>query len=378
MRVLQLISSAGYYGAEAVVVTLSKELNALGATSTLGVFHNLHLPNLELFEIAQQHNLPVEIVACRGRMDWRTVREIRKLVERLKIDVIHTHGYKSHLYGYIAGRESSCAMVATCHGYHSAFRDITARLRKRVYAGIESLLFRRFDRVVAVSQGLSDALRSAHVAPEKLAVIANGIDVDRFARAHPSADLLAAKAGRLAVGVVGRLTEGKGHRQFLQAGRAILAAHPETVLMIIGDGPQREELEAYARELRIEQSTIFTGRREDMPSVYAALDVVVLPSLFEGMPVVVLEALAANRAMVATRVGAIPELVADNDTGLLVEAGDASALENAIRRLIVNPELRSVLGLRGSMRVTEGFSAGRMAREYLSIYKDAGRVAVAR
>jgi glycosyltransferase involved in cell wall biosynthesis len=147
--------------------------------------------------------------------------------------------------------------------------------------------------------------------------------------------------------------------------------------MIIGDGPLRSELEEYARELQIEASTVFMGRREDMPSAYAALDVVVVPSLFEGMPMVVLEALAAQRAMVATRVGAIPELVANNDTGLLVEAGDSNALESAILRLIVNPELRSELGLRGSMRVSEGFSAEGMAREYLKIYIDAGRDAVA-
>ena len=369
LRVLQLISSAGFYGAEAVVVSLSKQLNELGVVSTLGVFHNAHRPNLELAECAKRQNLAVEIVCCKGRLDWGTIRAIREVVQRLQIDVIHTHGYKSHVYGCLAARGNSCALVATCHGYHSAFEDRRARLLKRLYASIENVVFRRFDAVVAVSHELSDSLRQTRIDPLKLPTIANGVDVECFACACPSADLEKIKAGRLAIGVVGRLTEGKGHRQFLQAGKAILARHSNALLLVVGDGPSKAQLEASALELEIGAGVVFTGRREDMASVYAALDIVVLPSLFEGMPVVVLEALAAKRAMVATKVGAIPELVVNDNTGLLVEPGDVMALEDAIQRLITDADLRRSLGMSGHMRVRERFSAANMAQSYLRTYE---------
>jgi glycosyltransferase involved in cell wall biosynthesis len=375
MRVLQLISSGGYYGAEAVVVNLSRQLEALGAHSVLAAFHNAHRPNLEVAQVARQQGVTVEIIPCQGRFDRKTIDSIRELLRRGDYEVLHTHGYKAHIYGYLAARKGPWALVATCHGYHSRFATWGARLRKSMYAALESFLLRRFRRVIAVSPLLVEPLRKAGVLPERLAVIANGVEVERFASVAASADLEATKAGRLAVGVVGRLTEGKGHAILLATARRLLEKHANVVFFVIGDGPLRQSLQGAAEAMRINENVIFTGRRDDMAAVYAALDIVVLPSFFEGLPVVVLEAWAAGKALVASRVGAIPAIVREGETGLLVEPRDGSGLESALSRLLDDAQLRNTLGKNGHSLVREQFSAEGMARAYLNVYQDAVRQA---
>ena len=373
MKVLQLISSSGYYGAEAVMVSLTKHLNQLGIPSTVGVFENAQHPNLEVAEVARQHGLPVEVVRCEGRADWSAVQAIRKFVRRERIDIIHTHGYKAHLYGYLAARVLPCSLIATCHGYHSFVPSRIARCRRQFYSSVERVLLQRFDQVVAVSSDLALFLRQRGVRLEKLAVIENGVDLDQFGSAPPSADLKVAKAGRLAVGLVGRLTEGKGHAQFFDAAREFLLQHRETLLVVIGDGPLKQPLETLARQLGIEASVVFTGKRSDMAEVYAALDILVLPSLHEGMPMVILEALAAKVAVVATRVGAIPHVILPRQTGLLVEPGDVFGLRDAICQLLIDANLRRSLGEGGYRFVGEHLSASAMAGKYLNLYQTAVR-----
>jgi glycosyltransferase involved in cell wall biosynthesis len=373
MKVLQLISSSGYYGAEAVMVSLSKHLNKLGIPSTVGVFDNAQHPNLEVAEVARQQGSPVEVVRCQGRADWGAVQTIREFVRRERIDIIHTHGYKAHLYGYLAARVLPCSLIATCHGYHSIVPARIARCRQQLYSSVERALLRRFDQVVAVSSDLALFLKQKGVRLDKLAVIENGVDLDQFGSAPPSADLNAAKAGRLAIGLVGRLTEGKGHSQFFDAAREFLLQHKDTLLVVIGDGPLEQPLEMLARELGIETSIIFTGKRSDMAEVYAALDILVLPSLHEGMPMVILEALAARVAVIATRVGAIPHVILPGQTGLLVEPGDAVGLREAICQLLIDAKLRRSLGEGGCRFVGEHFSALAMAGKYLNLYQMAVR-----
>ena len=277
------------------------------------------------------------------------------------------------MYGYVARRGLDCELVATCHGYHSVLPFGIARLKQKLYGVLERELLRRFDYVVAVSSDLAGFLRQQRVNPGKLSVIENGVDIDRFSSAIPSADLEKTKAGRLAIGLVGRLTVGKGHRQAFEAAKEFLFQYKDTVLLVIGDGPLKQELELLARRLDIEASVVFTGKRSDMAEVYAALDMLVLPSLHEGLPMAILEALAGKVAVIATRVGAIPQVILPGRTGLLVEPGDSAGLREAICRLLADANLCRSLGEAGCRYATEKFSASAMAGRYLSLYQTAVR-----
>ena len=132
--------------------------------------------------------------------------------------------------------------------------------------------------------------------------------------------------GSQIVGVVARLEPEKGHPTLLEAWPAVLRAVPDAYLLIVGEGSRRDALEAQARELRIAHRVVFTGRRDDVPAVTAALDVAVLPSYREAQGLTILEAMALSRPVVASNVGGIPEMIEDGVTGLLVPPHDADAL----------------------------------------------------
>jgi len=107
VKVLQLISSGGYYGAENMLLNLATSQEKAGCRNSLLLFHNLHQPNLEFYERAQRSGLNARMIRCKGRADWRTVREIQKCMREDSVDLIHTHGYKADLYGYLAARSSA-------------------------------------------------------------------------------------------------------------------------------------------------------------------------------------------------------------------------------------------------------------------------------
>jgi glycosyltransferase involved in cell wall biosynthesis len=363
MNILFLISSEGYYGAENMLVTLARSLSGLGCHSIVGVFRDSRFPHTEVAEQAARHGLTVEIVPCAGRWDWSAVKRIRKLLVKHNVDILHPHGYKADVYACASAWPNRAALVATSHNWPSKL------LRMRAYAGLDRLLLRRFDKVIAVSDFASGILRRWGIRPNKLSTIFNGVDTERFDGAAPTLRHELAPNGHSLVGFVGRLVPDKGGALLLRAARQVLALHPETTFVLVGEGPARKEWEALATRLGIGAKVTFAGVRDDMPGVYASLDVLVLSSLAESMPMCLLEGMAAGKPVVATRVGSVPELIISEQTGLLVEPGDLNGLAAAILRLVADAELASRLGQRGRLRVARHFSAEAMAKTYLDQYE---------
>ena len=364
MNILQLISSEGYYGTENMLLQLSGSLRELSCNITAGVFENLHRPNLEVAEQIRRQGIPVEVIRCRGRLDWDPVRRIRACIEARRIDVVHTHGYKANFYAYAAIRPLGLPLVATCHNWPGKTIPLL------LYYWLDHIILKRFDRVAVVSNDVAQSLRRAGIAPEKISLIENGIDVSTFKGCEALCEQISKPPLTMRIAVVGRLAPEKGIQFFLRAAREVLLTHPDTEFLLVGDGPQRAELESLARRLQIEKQVIFTGARSDMPRVYASMDVFVLPSLNEGMPLALLEAMAAGKAVVATRVGAIPNLITSEHTGLMIEPRDVPALRDSILRLMRDPELRRRLGRTAQNTVKERYSAEAMASSYYRMYRE--------
>jgi glycosyltransferase involved in cell wall biosynthesis len=362
MRVLQLVNSAGYYGAENMIVTLGRFLNQLGCRSLLGVFRNLRSPHIEIADHAACENLPFELFPCHGPADWRAVRRIQRLIERNSIDLVHTHGYKADIYGYAAARLARRPVIATCHNWCGRGP------RHAIYCCLDCCALLNFDKVVVVAQGIAERLQRFGMDSRRLVVIHNGVDTARFQCADPLLDR-PWKQGASVVGYIGRLSEEKGCEYFLRAAREVLTRCPDTVFALFGDGPLQNRLELLARTLGVNRQVFFCGARSDMARVYASLDLVVLPSLDEGMPLAVLEAMASGIPVVATRVGSIPAIIESRKTGLLVQPGQASELRDAIVMLLGQPQLRYALAEAGRHVVAESFTADAMARNYLAIYE---------
>jgi glycosyltransferase involved in cell wall biosynthesis len=363
VSILFLISSEGYYGAENMVVTLARQLLQEGFECVLGVFRNSQSPHTEVGEQAQRYGVPVEIVPCEGKWDWRVVGHVRKLLAKHNVSIVHTHGYKADFYGYAAVWPKRVPLVATSHNWTGKL------LTMRTYAVLDRLVLGRFDEVIVVSDVVAGTLRRWGVAADKVSTIVNGVDIEHFRGAAATLRKEIAPAGGTLVGYVGRLVPEKGGALLLRAAKQVLAASQGTKFVMVGDGPARQEWETLAKQLGIGEHVSFAGRRDDMAGVYASLDIVVLPSLLEALPMCLLEAMAAGKPVIATRVGAVPKVINAERTGLLLEPGDVGGLASAILRLLSDPKLARQLGENGCEHVVRNFSAEAMAKGYVAKYQ---------
>src|SRR5947209_9379318 len=167
-RIMQLISSGGYYGAENMVTQLCLALAKDNHHVTLGVFHNAHRPNTSIADEARVHGLQVELIPCSGRLDRRTIQGVRKLLRTRQIDVLHTHGYKADIYGYFAAKNTSASLVATCHNWPGKTHAL------QLYAALDRFVLRRFCRIGAVSVAVEDSLKRSGIAPARICLVENG------------------------------------------------------------------------------------------------------------------------------------------------------------------------------------------------------------
>jgi glycosyltransferase involved in cell wall biosynthesis len=235
--------------------------------------------------------------------------------------------------------------------------------------GPPPLTLRLFRKVIAVSEHVRLRYTEELGVPlSNLVVVRNAIRVPPVRNLRNSALRALLVDGRpdYVVLTPARLVRQKGHRFLLEAAVQV----PGATFLLAGDGPLRTELEELARGLGVADRCVFLGQRSDVPDLLAASDLIVLPSLFEGLPLSVLEAMAAERPVVATRIGGTEEAVAHEVTGLLVPPSDPAALAAAIQRLRTDPLLAERLAVAGRKRVQAEFSADRTARLVMQVYDD--------
>ena len=281
-------------------------------------------------------------------------------------DILHLHTPKEYLCGLVAGRMANVgAIVLTRH----MFLPLKPLMRK-VYA--------HTDAVICLSGGLQTLLHQQGLPFAKLPLIYGAIDTLPFTAPQSPASISALRREwdigpeTAAVGCVGRLVGGKGQEILLEAFARCRARYTDKpmVLVLIGDGPKQEALEAQANTLGIRDGVRFAGFRSDIPLVLAALDIVVVPStLTELLPLSVMEGMAAGRPVIASRTGGASEIIRNGETGLLVAPGDVAALEIALTCLLSNAALRQWMGLEGQKRVQSQFALPRLLDETEALYK---------
>jgi glycosyltransferase involved in cell wall biosynthesis len=371
--------------------------------------------------------------------DALTVWKLYGLFRQLQPDIVHTHTAKAGTVGRVAGllyrwltlsaligRPRACRFVHTYHGH--IFHSYYGRLKTLVFLTIERILARTAtDRIVVISR---QQFREIHERfgvgrARQFRVIPLGLDLEAFAnwraRREAARAELGAGADELLVGIVGRLTEIKNHKLFVEAAAMYLERHTSAAaagatfeigeakaervrFVVVGDGHLREGLETHARSLGIEDRMTFTGTRSDPENFYAALDIVALTSLNEGTPLTLIEAMANARPVVATAVGGVVDLVGEAsneetasrrgaemktggahvcadtvvdahayticERGVRVRTNDAEAFCEALRRLVADEELRRTLGERGRAFVSEHYSKERLVKDVLNLYSE--------
>lgn len=301
---------------------------------------------------------------------------VEQLAEHMAIlapEVVHQHMYRAEVVGTRAVRRLTELghprpyVVSTVHS-------------SRVRSGEDRELLRELtpsmDRLIAVSRAIVAKIAEERGGLAPVSLVYNGVDLDRYDHQEPCCTLheeYGMEPGAQIVGVVARLEPEKGHPTLFEAWPAVLRACPDAYLLVVGEGSRRDALEAQARELKIAHRVVFTGRRDDIPAVTAALDVAVLPSYREAQGLTILEAMALSRPVVASNVGGIPEMVEDGVTGLLVLPHDAPALAAAIARLLRDHPYADTLARAGHDLVHDRFCIQLMVNAVEAIYDEGAR-----
>ncbi len=314
--------------------------------------------------------------------EWweESVRQFNTLHRSEKFDVIL--GQSVSGWGYLkVKKQFSVPCVAIMHG--TTFRDLKTRwagvsspsgslrflkelvIRLGRYAFRWLWWFKKFEAIIAVSEAVRGSLiKNYFLDPKKVFTVYNGIEVERFVNRKSQI------ANRKTILYLGRLDKDKGLSLLLRAVANFQLPITDYQLHLVGDGPQREELNAEIKQLEIEDRVKLVGQvpYDETPKYYQAADVFVLPSeALEGLPMAVIEAMAAGLPVVASRIGGIPEAVIDGETGRLVEPGNVEELSQALQKLLTDDDLRLEMGRNAHQVAKEKFSQNKMVEETLKV-----------
>ncbi len=308
------------------------------------------------------------------RSDLHALRDVLRLMRREKPHIVHTHTAKAGFVGRFAARLARVPVVVhTFHG--NVFKGYFPPHKTKLFIQIEKNLARSTDRIIVLGeQQRAEILQLGIGRAGQFRVIPLGLDLRPFLQAETLRGQLRAELGLApetpVVGLVARLVPIKAVHLLLEAAPQVLRRHPRAVFLIVGDGEMRGQLEARARELKIEGAVRFLGFRADLPRLYADFDCSVLCSLNEGLPVAVIEALAAARPVVATQVGGVGDLVHPNQTGWLVPPQNAGALAEGICAALDDPARAAQYGQAGRAHVYPALDIGRLVGDIEGLYEE--------
>jgi len=319
--------------------------------------------------------IPTRVMNMRHFYQRRQFNELVHFLETERFDIVNTNLIRADIIGRFAARKAKVPVIITTeHGIHTwgVKGKLVESLVKRLY-----IYTTRFtDRIIAVSDYVKQCLQSAGVPAEKIVRIYNGVDLERFVPSTPEqksefVKYLSDRKVNHVIGGVGHLITLKGHSYFIQAIPRILEKHPNSLFIIVGEGPLHNQLVNEVKRLGLTDKVRFLGRLSTItPQVISTFDVLVQPSLTESFGLVVAEALACGVPVVATKVGGLPEIVEDGINGFLVEPRSPSAIAEKVIWLLDNKESAKRLGANGRETVAQKFDINTTVREYYELYKE--------
>ncbi len=333
-KVLFVLQTLGAGGSERVVFDVARMIREKGITPIV-----FGISDGTLRSHFEQEGIMVVVGDKRPGLDTHLIRRLADLVRAERPDIVNTHHFSPLFYAFLGCKFSN--RVALIHTEHSKWE--INRL-SRFWKALFSILLKWADAAVGVSRETCEGFQKVLKVPvEKIHLIANGIDIVRFAGTSGSATKrreLGIEAEEKVIGCIANIRPEKNHKILISAFSLILKKHPEARLLLAGADQMGGAIQQFAESLGIGSRVLFLGHREDIPELHAVLDVFCLPSLYEGMPISILEAMAARVPIVATDVLGIRGIITSGETGLLVKSNDAQALADGIERLLADSDLR--------------------------------------
>lgn len=355
MKIMQIIPYFCFGGAEIMCENLTYALKNVGQEVCVVSLYDDRTPIARRMEEA---GIRIAYLDKKPGLDLSMVPKLRKLMQRERPDVVHTH-LNILKYAALAAR---LAGVRKCvHTVHSlADREAEDRIEKCV----KGYFFRKSWSVpVALTPQVQSSVAEFYdLPPTRIPMIYNGIDLSRCVpkTTYETGDTVT-------ILHVGRFDVPKNHAGLLEAFRLLRQNHPECRLRLVGDGDLRQDMEALAREKGIADAVEFCGMQSNVYPYLHNADIFTLPSIYEGNPMTVIEAMGTGLPIAASRVGGIPDMIADGESGLLVEPEPKSICDGLVR-LVEDESLRRRLG-EAARKQSRTFSAEHMARDYIACYE---------
>jgi glycosyltransferase involved in cell wall biosynthesis len=363
---MHLRDSSGIYGAERVILTLGKNIDKERVDFSLLCLDRQDGMSARLVTAARKICIITHQVKVLGKFDLKAIATIRDLILSNRIQIVHSHDFKSDLYSLLATWNIPVKRISTAHG---STRD---SVWKRLYLRFnESIVYRFFTKVIAVSEELYGQLTKAGLSPGKVIVIQNGLDSQLLELQEddfPNGVPFPVPDDAITFSVIGRLYPDKGHRYFLSAFSSISRKYPNAYAMIVGDGPSRAEIDEWIRKAGLGDKVFALGVRNDMRNIYKRTRFLIIPSLREGLPYVLLESFYNRIPVLATNVGDIPKLIQNEITGYLVPPGDANALEESMIAMLEREDKAKYMAENAYKLVCNKYSKDNMIHKTMHLY----------
>lgn len=300
-----------------------------------------------------------------GPKVFRSASQLARIIEDNKIDLVHAHTRVSQVASYLACRRTGTPYIATCHGYFNA------KLSRKLFDTWG-------EKVVAISKAVRSHLeKDFNVKPERIEVIYNGIDLNRFSNTYSANQIARAKRSLgiqrgIVIGTMGRLSSIKGQKFLIEAMKDVVSKVGDVRCLIIGSGREEGDLKELARSLALEDRVIFTGAAYmDIPLYLACMDIFVLPSIEEGLGLALIEAMSLGRPCIASATGGIKDIIDPGVNGILTPVGDSGSIANAVLKILDDQPLAKKMSENSINIVRNTFSIESMADKMLDLY---GRV----
>ena len=304
-----------------------------------------------------------------GGNDWKLPFKLARLFARTKTDIVHTRNAESFYYGFLGAKLARVpTLIHSEHGRTFNDRELRYRLQRLFSLGT--------DAIFSVSAQLrQDLIAKVGIDPSRIDILYNGVDLSKFGAIDSQAirRSISAMPEDFVIGSVGRLVAVKNYDLLIRALARI--GHPKAMVVLVGDGPERNRLEATAAAYGVSDRVRFLGHRNDVHELLAAMDVFVLPSISEGMSNTLLEAMASRLPVVASNVGGNPEIIRDGLDGFLFESNDEGALTAKLRELINSETQRMRLARCARIRIEDKFSIDVMIARYEKLYQSCANAA---
>jgi glycosyltransferase involved in cell wall biosynthesis len=363
INVMQFICPVGFYGAERWILALVNNSNPELVRHDLVVTDESPGQDLEILTQFPKGSGKTHRLSMTSRFDWSVVNKLCEIIRSRKIDIIHTHGYKSDFLGFFAARKCGIRCLSTPHGFGKP-----TDLKLKLFIWLGGRMLRFFDCVAPLSQQLFDEVLAYGVKQEKVVYIQNAVDISEVDRYRLGKRPEKKHVGPQKIGFIGQLIPRKNVGDILDVFDRLHQVIPGLELQLLGDGESKQELEVQARALQSHQQIHFLGFRHDRMDFLKKFDLFVMASRDEGIPRCLMEAMAMGIPVSAYDIPGVDQLVEHGKTGLLAKFGDRESLLSHWQALLTDRETANRLAENARSFVQDKFSGKRMAWEYLNLF----------